>query len=76
MDVSPQPNEAKAKITNGTTSNYKAFYATKETLNKMNKSTEWEKIFANDISDKELISNIYKELIQLNIKKTPQKCEF
>ena len=32
--------------------------------------TEWEKIFANDINDKELISNIYKQLIQPNIKKT------
>ena len=30
---------------------------------------EWEKIFANHISDKRLISNIHKEFIQLNIKK-------
>ena len=32
--------------------------------------TDWEKIFANDVTDKELISKIYKWHIQLNIKKT------
>ena len=31
--------------------------------------TEWEKIFANDMTDKGLISNIYKQLIEFNIKK-------
>ena len=41
----------------------------KETSNKMKRqSIEWEKIFANDVSDKGLISKIYKELTQLNLK--------
>ena len=31
--------------------------------------TEWEKIFANDMFDKRLIYEIYKELIQIKIKK-------
>ena len=38
-----------------------------ETINKMKRqSTEWEKIVANDATDKGLISKIYKQPIQLN----------
>ena len=42
----------------------------KETINKMKRQpTEWEKIFANEATDKGLISKIYKQLMQLNVKK-------
>ena len=49
----------------------KSFCTTKETINKVKKQpSEWEKIIANEASDKELISKIYKQLIQLNTRKT------
>ena len=46
------------------------FCTAKETINKMKRqSIKWEKIFTNDVTDKGLLSKIYKETIQLNIKK-------
>ena len=43
---------------------------TSRLLHKMKRrSTEWEKILANDMADKGLIFKIYKQLTQLSIKK-------
>ena len=48
----------------------KSFCTAKETINKIKgQSKEWEKIFAKDVTDKGLMSKIYKQLIQLNIEK-------
>ena len=42
----------------------------KETINKVKRQpSEWEKIIANKTTDKELISKIYKQLMQLNSRK-------
>ena len=47
------------------------FCTAKETVNKTKRQpTEWEKIFANDLSDKGLVSKIYKECIKLNSTET------
>ena len=48
----------------------KSFCTTKETISKVKRQpSEWEKIIANEAVDKELISKIYKQLLQLNSRK-------
>ena len=48
----------------------KSFCTAKENVKKMKRqSSEWEKIFAYKATDQGLISRVYKQLMQLNIKK-------
>ena len=49
----------------------KSFCTTKETISKVKRQpSEWEKTTVNETTDKGLISQIYKQLIQLNARKT------
>ena len=49
----------------------KSFCTAKETISKVKRQpSEWGKIIANETSDKELISKIYKLFIQLSTRKT------
>ena len=48
----------------------KIFCTARETINKMKgQPTKWEKILANEATEKGLVSKIYKHLLQLNTKK-------
>ena len=45
----------------------------KEIINKMERQpTEWEKVFANEVIDKGLISKIHQQLMHLTVKQTTQ----
>ena len=61
----------KTKISKWDLIKLKSFCTAKETINKVKRQpSEWEKIIANETTDKGLISKIFKRLIQLNTKKT------
>ena len=72
FDPPPREMEIKTKINKWGLMKHKSFCTAKETINKMKRQpSEWEKIFANEATDKGLISKIYKQLMQqLNIRKT------
>ena len=69
----PREMEIKTKINKWDLMKLKSFCTAKETINKMKRQlSEWEKIFANEATDKGLFSKIYKQLMQLSIKKNKQ----
>ena len=70
---SPKATEIKAKINQWDLIKLTSICTAKETKKRTKRQlTEWEKIVSNDATDKGLISRIYKQLIQLNSKKSQQ----
>ena len=69
-DPPPRTMDMKAKINKWDLIKIKSFCTTKETVSKVKRQpSEWKKIIANEAVDKELISKIYKQLLQLNFRK-------
>ena len=63
--------EIKTKVNKWDLIKLKSFCTAKETIIKVKRQPlEWEKIIANETTDKGLIYKIYKQLIQLNTRKT------
>ena len=69
-DPPPRVMKIKAKINKWDLIQLKSFFTTKETISKVKRQpSEWEKIIGNEATDKELISKMYKQLLQLNSRK-------
>ena len=72
-DPPPRVMKIKTKVNKRDLIKLKSFCTAKETTSKMKRqSLEWEKIKANETTDKGLISKTYKQLIQLNTRRTTQ----
>ena len=70
-DPSPRVMEIKTKVNKWDLIKLKNLCTAKETISKVKRQpSELEKIIANETTDKGLISKIYKQLIQLNSRKT------
>ena len=66
----------KTKINKWDLIKLKSFCKAKETTNKVKRQPSlWEKVIAKETTDKELISKIYKQLIQLNTRKANNPIE-
>ena len=69
-DLPPRVMKIKTKVNKWDLIKVKSFCTAKETISKVKRQpSEWEKIIANEITDKGLISKIYKQLIQLKARK-------
>ena len=67
LDMTPKAQTTKEKIDKLDFIKLENFGASKNTMKRVIKQlTEWKKVFANHLSDKGLVSRIYKELLQLN----------
>ena len=76
LGQSPKAIETKTKINKWDLIKLTSFCIAKETIKRTKRPpTEWEKLFANDATDKGLTSQIYKQLIQLNNKKANNPIE-
>ena len=70
-DPPPRVTEIKTKVNKWDLIKCKSFCTAKETISKVKRQpSEPEKIIANETTDKGLISKIYKQLMQLNARKT------
>ena len=70
-DPPPTVVEIKTKLNKWDLIKLKSFCTAKKTISKVKRQpSEWEKIIANETTDKGLISKIYKQLIRLNARKT------
>ena len=70
-DPPPRVMEIKTKVNKWDLIKLKIFCTAKETISKVKRQlSEWEKIMANETTDKGLISKVYKQVIQHNTRKT------
>jgi len=73
---SPKEKEIKAKINQWDLIKLTSFGTAKRTIKKPKRElTQWERMVSTEATDKGLISKIYKQLIQLNSKKTNNPME-
>ena len=73
-DPPPRVMEIKTKVNKQDLIKLQSFCTAKETISKMKRQpSEWKRIIANETTDKGVISKIYKQLIQLTVRKQPNQ---